>query len=296
MSLSNIEDTFILDRYPYKVELRLEYTQPLDVPRLVIISYLPNPSAREILRVCIQSIKRFTLEPYELWIIDNNSPKKHVEWLKRQTGFNLVINRTEPLPPNKRKFIYKIFPIFNQLRWGSYANAIGLEIAARAINQHSKWMLTMHMDTAPSSEDWLSYLLSKTSTKIRAVGVHLQKNRNPEGILHILGCLFDFQLFKQLNLNFYPELPTKDVGDNITIGFRQAGFSIYSLQDTFNHPEIIHKISNTSPLKWMNVLRAVDEKGNIIFMHLGRGVRKSTGRHRKGVTVHEWVDLLDNGI
>jgi hypothetical protein len=39
--------------------------------------------------------------------------------------------------------------------------------------------------------------------------------------------------------------------------------------------------------------RALDDDGNVIFLHLGRGVRKSALRSSKGVTVEEWIDFAD---
>ena len=38
-----------------------------------------------------------------------------------------------------------------------------------------------------------------------------------------LGYMVDFQLFKELGLNLFPNLPQQDVGDNVTLKLREVG-------------------------------------------------------------------------
>jgi hypothetical protein len=280
----------------YQVEVFQRVSQPPASPRLVIVAYQPNELASQILKVCIQAVQRYTPEPHELWVIDNCSPKSNKDWLVNLPDINLAFNNTFPLPPGKRRFWHHWRLFQHQQKWGSYANAVGLELAVRLIDPESQYLLTLHMDTAPCRSGWLSYLQSKLDDRVRAAGVHLQRNRVPEGVLHVVGCLIDFQLFQRLNLDFFPDLPHLDVGDRVTVALRQAGYDVAACRDTLNQPEIVDSIPDSSPFKHLNVFRALDDQNNVIFLHLGRGVRKTTGEHRRGVTPQEWVTYIQNHI
>jgi hypothetical protein len=149
--------SFTVDGLVYRVEVLRQVKQPLSSPRLVIVAYQPNPQASRILEVCIRTIQRYTLEPHELWVIDNNSPADNIRWLREIPGINIAFNRTFPVPPRQRwlPWIY-IKPFQRQQRWGSYANAIGLELAVRVIDSDSHFLVTLHMDTAPCQAGWFS--------------------------------------------------------------------------------------------------------------------------------------------
>ncbi len=98
-----------------------------------------------------------------------------------------------------------------QLTWASYANAVALEIAARLINPESKYLMSMHMDTMPCRAGWLSYLMSRINGAVKAAGVRMDKTHTREGVLHVLGYIVDFQLFRKLGLDYLPDLPGLDV-------------------------------------------------------------------------------------
>jgi hypothetical protein len=281
-----------LDGLTYHVELLRQVKHPPSYPRLVIIAYQPNPQASRILEICIRTIQRHTFEPHELWVIDNDSPADNTSWLREMPGINIAFNHTFPIPPRQRRLPWNHIKSFQrQQRWGSYANAIGLELAVRMIEPESHFLVTLHMDTAPCQVGWLSFLQSKLNDRVRAAGVHLQRGRVPEGVLHVLGLILDFQLFRQLKLDFFPCLPQLDVGDRVTIGLRQAGFDVAACRDTLNQPELINLIPASSPCKELKVFRALDDENHVIFLHLGRGVRKTTGEHSHGVTPNEWINF-----
>ena len=115
----------LLDGHSYTVFIKRQVVQRADAPRLVIVSYLPNPRTKVLLKTAIASIRRYTDCPYELWVIDNNSPLENIEWLLEERYINLVFNRTAA-------------PEF-----GSYANAIGLEIAVKSIDADSQYVMTL---------------------------------------------------------------------------------------------------------------------------------------------------------
>lgn len=282
-----------IDGHKYAVTVYQKALMPVDAPRLVIVSYMPTPQAREVLRVALQAIQHFTPEPHEIWVVDNNSPSENCRWLNDYPNINVAINHTEPIPPDERSWLSRKK---NQIERGSYANAIALELGARLIDPQSRYFMALHMDTMPCRKGWLSYLLSKLERGVAAAGVRMDRARTAEGVLHVLGYMVDFQLFRQLKLDFLPQLPQYDVGDTVSVNLRKAGYGIFACANTLWQSELTEKIPEKSPLRTLNVDRSFNDDEEVIFLHLGRGVRKSSSDVVKGVTAEEWISFADEHI
>lgn len=286
-----------IDGRAYTVQVRRQITQPEDAVRLVVVAYQPNKLAKQLLRVCIQSIQRYTQEPHELWVIDNNSSPENTDWLLGWPEVNVVLNRTEPVPLAGRNILsylvahLKSRPV--QRNWGSYANAIGLEIAVRLIDPRSHYLMTLHMDTMACYTGWLAFLKSKLDQSIAAAGVRMDRVRNLDGVLHTLGCLVDFQLLRHLDIGFLPQLPQYDVGDQVTVKLREAGYAIFACHNTHWEPHLIDRIPVSSPLYHLHMDRSFDDEENVIFLHLGRGIKKSSDSHRSRLSAEEWIKFAD---
>jgi len=287
----------LVDGQIYNVQVLRCITQPKQAPRLIIVAYQSNELARDVLRVCIQAIQRYTPEPHELWVVDNDSPTENLNWLLQWPDINVVLNRTEPLPSEQREVLPRLIGYlkgrWNQQSWASYANAIALELAVRLIDPQSQYLMSLHMDTMPCQAGWLSFLQSKLGNGIAAAGVRMDRARTPEGVLHVLGYLVDFQLFAELDLNFLPQLPKYDVGDQVTVALREAGYDVFACPNTLWEPKLIEKIPASCPLHHLHVDRSFDDNGNVIFLHLGRGVKKSSLGHRTGITAEKWVKFAE---
>lgn len=282
--------TIPVDERDYEIELYRRTSLPPEAPRLIVVAYQSNRLAGELLRVCLDCIEHYTPEPHEVWVVDNNSPRENLDWLIRRTDINLALNRTEPLPPEMRD---KLSPDHTQMNWGSYANAIGLELGIRLIDPDARYVMTLHMDTAPCRKGWLSFLTSKIHGAVAAAGVRMDKTRTPEGVLHVLGYVVDFRTFTRLGLDFFPELPDLDVGDRVTVQLRAAGFEVFACPNTVWEPTLAERIPESSPLRTFHADRSFDDQGNVIFLHLGRGLRRSIGEHRKGPFAEDWVRLAN---
>lgn len=285
-----------IDGRNYAVRVIRKVTANPEIPRLVVVSHLPNEASIGLLETCLRSVQHFTPEPHELWVVDNNSPESNLTNITQWPDLNLVLNRTEPVPPDLVSTDDPGLGNPNQQNWGSYANGLALELAVRMIDPQSRYFMSMHMDALPCRSGWLSFLVSKIGPNVGAAGVRLDKTRNPEGVLHVLGYVVDFQLFKRLGLDFFPELPELDTGDKITTGLRQAGFQVFACPNTVWEPELAANIPSSSPLCSMGVDRAFDDDGNVIFLHLGRGLRKTTGQHKRGLTVEDWIRVINDSI
>lgn len=276
-----------IDGVKYELEWKRNVTQPDDAPRLVIISHITNSRAFDLLKTCVEGVRRFTPEPHELWVVDNNSPEQWLNQLRAIESVNLVLNRTEPVPPEIRDDVQ----LREQFHYGSYANAIGLEIGAFLIDTTARYLMTMHMDTMPAKSGWLSYLRSKLNEKTAACGVRMDHARTSEGVLHVLGYMVNFQVFRKLGLNFFPSLPDYDVGDTVTVKLREAGYNVFACRNTFRDPELVNLIPADSPLHDLHVDRSFDDDDDVIFLHLGRGVRRSAGNHTRGTSLEQWLEV-----
>jgi hypothetical protein len=266
----------------YDAQVIRRITENRESPRLVTVCYIANPIAMEITKVCIQSIQCFTDTPYELWVVDNNSPEEYVDWICQQPNLNLILNRTTPFP--KPRGVFETLrrgqrKHSKQLSAGSYANAVGLELAAQIIDADLHYLFIMHNDVLVCKSGWLGFLMSKLNEKTRGAAVSHDPIRVKA--MHASGFLFDFSLFKPLNMSFLPNLPHYDVGDLITICLRQAGYDYYVCRNTFNHPETIELISRNDPLREMHCDRVFDDNENLIYLHLGRGTPKAIGTYNK---------------
>lgn len=294
--LGSAKHEVVIHDREYRLDMVIEASKPSSVTRLIIPSYMPNEAAAKLLKTCIRSIQHFTLSAdYELWVVDNCSPRHLSEWLLSEKGINVVLSRTKPLPPDRRTWLDRIAFWRSQQLWGSYSNAIGIEIARRLIKEDAKRIMTLHMDTVAAKSGWLSYLESKCVGEVKAAGVCLEFLRFPEdGVLHVLGCLVDYQSVLSLRLDYFPDLPQRDVGDNITLGLRGAGYKTFCCRNTFNSPAIARAIKDAR-FHDIQVVRSLDDEGNVIFMHLGRGIPKADKTYvGKSAPVDAWIDFVDN--
>lgn len=269
---------------------------PADAPRLVVVSYLPNDAARGILEACLDGIAAFTPEAHVVWVVDNNSPAENVAWLEARDRVNLVLNRTEPAPPGRRGLLTRLTGGIRQRRWGSYANAVGVELALRVIDPAVRAVMTLHMDTLPLRAGWLSHLVARLSGRVAAAGVRMERARTKEGVVHVLGCLVDYQRVRELGLAWYPELPRHDVGDLVSVRLREAGYDVYACRNTRVDAGTTELLAPDSVWRRLDVEVALDDDGRPIFAHMGRGILKTVGGQARGLYPDGWVGFARDVI
>ncbi len=288
--------TVRVDGRDYRLRVLRRVAQSPEAVRVLIASYLPNGAAADILRACIGSIERNTPEPHEIWVIDNHSPRQHSRWLLDWPGVNVVHSDTDPLPPQHRDRKHSPNGGRGQRAWGSYANAVALELGARLIDPDTRWVLAMHSDSMVLRPDWLESFRGKTDERVRAAA-----NFTSRGVGHVSGLFFDFQLFRRLGVSFLPNIgperdparPEYDVGDLITLRFRQHGYDVSICDNTYNTPRLAERIPDSDPLRHLQCDRSLDDRGRVFYAHLGRGVSKTTGDYGvPGKTYpRQWIDL-----
>ena len=299
-----------IDNQIYQIEIFRNMQRSADATRIIIPTLILNDTAKNLLRVCIESIHKFTVEDVEIWIVDNNSPEPYANWLKQfNQNINLVLNRTEPINPlrKERSLIKKIRRAMStqkprsQMEDGSYANFIGLELGRRCIDPDSATIFTMHYDTLVTKSGWLKYFKSKLTNTVRAVGYRQNKIR--VDALHVAGLLLDYSLFEPLGMSFmpnmrqerYPDKPEYDVGDHITLQLKAHRFDFKAMPNTFNNPEFAKHIPFDSPFRQMLACDlCFDDEWNIFFMHLGRGTPKAANTYKQvpgKIYPKQWIEF-----
>lgn len=297
-----IDDTF------YNLQIIRLVDNGAEAIRLIIPVFIMSDYARDLLNTCLKSIQHFSNESeIEIWVVDNNSSYKYVNWLKSLQGINLVLNRSEPInkfwswATNHRSIKEKFgFNRGVQLRDASYSNAIGLELGRLSIPQDSKLIMTFHSDTIVTHPNWLEAFKSKLSDKIRISAFR----RDPIRVhaYHIAGLLTDYQLMLKLGADFlpnmrnerFPEKPVYDVGDNVTIKFEENGYEGFHLPNTGLDETLIGIFPEGSVYNNMHSCdRCFNENSEVVFVHMGRGAPKSSGKYNdKGKTYpNQWIEI-----
>lgn len=277
--------TLVILGRTHGVEVLRPRREPSGAPRLALVAYQPNATARALTETAVASLRRHTPEPHELWIIDNASPPEHSAWLRGEADVNVVFNRTPPAPRRSLADRLRRRPA---LYAGSHANAVALEIAARVIDPDTQLLMTLHMDIMACRPGWLTHLRRHLTGPVRGVGVRLDTAR--VRTLHVLGMMFDFTLFRPLRMTFAHDMPRHDVGDGISLALQAAGHELWATPNTLHDPSLVERLPPDSPHRHLHVDRSLDDDGQVIFMHLGRGIVKSEGAcFEQRTTPGEWL-------
>lgn len=192
----------------YRVEV-IRYMPPAGVAFLI-----PCHEGVELTLLAVDAINAFTAEtPREIWVIDNASSRMARERLQdnaKKGWINLILNHTRPQPWWRR-----------QIKFGSWANGVALEIALKAIPEpRPRAFFVMHNDALPIRAGWLTDLVRSDPAAI-AFGV--KEDPHPARIhaMHESGFFVPAEI--AASTSFLPELPHLDAGNRITAEVRARG-------------------------------------------------------------------------
>ena len=271
---------------------------------LIISSHQPTPHATQLLRVAIESALLQVGPVVELCVIDIGSSSGHkIISAQDYPGVKFVSRPRIPRPRSLKyvpgTLLQKIRNLFRRPhRIGSYANAWGLELGLREVIYESPnppdFFMTLQMDVMFTRTDTLSHLLAECGSGVAAVGVRSQPSfdRSVE-ILHSLGCLWSTKAFLSLNTTMFPEFPRFDVGEKAISEARAAGFGLRAMANTYTNPSLESKVIDRR-FRGFKADRSIDTNGEVLFMHLGRGVPLATGQANGRVqSIDEWVLIWD---
>lgn len=172
----------------------------------------------------------------------------------------------------------------------SHSNAFSLEVGRQYVT--SKYVFVCHNDVLAYTENWLSYLYDKM-TQYRLVGFVGDNSRIKA--VHVSGFMYDVDFFK--DVTFWPkDNPERDVGDDFTYYLQKKKLPYFICPCSHNDPSLLKPIhAKYKELKKITGDKCLDDKGNVLYIHTGRGTVKMIGNYKKEnkTTFKEWVKFAE---
>ena len=172
---------------------------------------------------------------------------------------------------------------------GSEANAEALVIGLDMID--TEFCFLCHCDTCITSSLFYDEMFKKAESGYKMVGTGLDNTRIKA--CHISGVFVDVDITRTVEMFpvYEDNKMIMDVGDDITKYCRDYGVKHCCLENTFNSFDE-NKLADDK-YKGFRVNRSVNENGDVLFMHLGRGIPKSQGTYNKEgrVYLEGWINF-----
>jgi len=175
----------------------------------------------------------------------------------------------------------------------SHSNAYCLEVGRQFCT--APYVFVCHNDVLAYREDWLSYLVDKMSAY--KLAAFLRDNVRIKAA-HVSGFLYTRDYFDKAV--FWPQdFPEQDVGDNFSYYLQRKNEPYFVCPCSHNNPKLLKKIHRRNPeLKQITGDKCLDEKGNVIYIHTGRGTVKMLGHYKKAnkTSYNKWNSFLQGII
>ena len=266
---------------------------------------IPSYKSRTLTSLAIRSFEKFKSEFYFRYIVVENACDESYK--------ELVLALAEDVVwiSNKQKAGY----------CRAAANAEAIEVGLKYVKSDLVFMC--HNDTVACHDNWMNILYEKIQEGCHIAGTVLDNVRIKA--VHISGMLLTTELAKkiscypinkkasivyqglsfekisELNINAtkkalnIPDNVHLDVGDTYTQYCRENNLNYFCLKNTEND-NVDFKLME--PYTNFFADRAVDDSGNVVFMHLGRGIAKKDKKYSiKGrVSSHEWEKFVEENV
>jgi hypothetical protein len=274
----------------------------------IIASYQPVKDASDLLRQAIKSILKFRDKNVSLWVVDIGSPD--ADYLVKPEEFpevNFIYRsfeiRSYGFSIGIKARLFEILKLrFIPRRNGSYANGYALDYIIKIFkkkNYNPKFFVTSQQDIVILTNNFFTDMKKKFSSKTFAVGVLKQMNKSNEfEILHSVCCMWKYKYVLSSKFGFLPKLPRFDCGEKMVLEFKNKGLEMDYFRNSYNDISVFQKIEKKFLEIGEGVDRAINDKSEVIFMHLGRGVVKSQGTYKKQnrTSVQQWIEWCNKNV
>ena len=93
-----------IDNTHFKVEIIQKTPNAADSVKIIMPMFLMTDSSINIAKIAVESLLKIKSEKnYEIWVVDNCSPKKNLEWFLNHDKINLIYNYTIPIQRIKKE-------------------------------------------------------------------------------------------------------------------------------------------------------------------------------------------------
>ena len=251
---------------------------------------IPTVKSPLLVSIAIRAYERFTPNfKLNYIVVENSNDETHKDFI---TGLAENVTWIK----NGRDFMAEASPA-DRNHIGSYIVASAYE---RGLEEaKSDLVFFSHNDVSPASDSWLDFLVSKVDSGFTVAGML----RDDWRIYAVHSCSLLTTREYAKSVSFYPVYEegkhgsALDVGDKLTLVARRKGLLEFACRNTHNHRAYTEIIEE--PFKSLKVVRSLDDDGNVIFLHLGRGTPKHFGTYSKqggSALLHEWVSFLKNEL
>lgn len=140
-----------------------------------------NYKTLDLTRLCLRSIRKYTRQPYEVIVVDNDSQDASTEYLRSLKWIRLIERKDKTNDSS-----------------GGYAHAAALDMALE--QTQTEFFVAMHSDTFVRRENWLGDLLAMFGQDTQMACVGAGKVELTPDWLVWLKKLTDFKTFKRILL------------------------------------------------------------------------------------------------
>lgn len=178
----------------------------------------------------------------------------------------------------------------NPIEGASKANGKNLEFGKRFVD--TEWTFVCHNDVAVTSNKFFKMFMNLSSEYEM---ISMCKDNIRIGACHISGLFVKTDILKKVDC--MPRLPELDVGDGLTLYFRENNLKYVNLPNTQNDKSVFPTL--TGVWKELGENCGIDRcaiDGEVIFTHLGRGTPKSLNSYTKQgkISYQGWINLHDS--
>ena len=170
----------------------------------------------------------------------------------------------------------------------SHSNAYSLEVGRQYCK--APYVFVCHNDVLAYKDGWLSYLHSKMSEY--RLAAFLRDNIRIKAA-HVSGFMYDRKFFDDAEVGFWPQRkPERDVGDDFSHHLQKLGKPFFVCPCSHNKESLLKSIHKRyGKLRSITADKCIDDKGDVVYLHMGRGTVKMIGSYRKSnrTTHQEWL-------
>jgi len=245
---------------------------------------MPTYKDRKMSAMAAQSFFKFEKDlKIKLIFVDNSGKQYPFDLGKNQSRVVLI-----SVPDRD-------FKVSGQSGKMSHSNAYALEIGR--LFSHSKYTFVCHNDVLAYHKNWLSYLHGKMN-KFK-LAAFLRDNSRIKAA-HVSGFLYNKEFFEKNKVSFWPaDNPERDVGDTFSYYLDKQKMPYFVCPCSHNSPSLLKKIHQKyKELRTITADKCLDDDGNVLYIHTGRGTVKMLGRYKKPKRTNykEWIKFAKRVI
>ena len=241
-----------------------------------ISTIIPSFRSKDLLEISIQSMEKFCPSNLKLnhIIVENSNDTSYKNDILRLSKNIIWIN-------NDTSAI------------GSEANAEAIIVGLKSVADEMVFMF--HCDVCVTSDVFFELMIKKHEEGNVMVGTLFDKNIDRINAIHISGLLVETKIAK--SVNYMPCRKSDkymDVGDELTEYCRLKNLRHFCFENTYND----RACSSSNKYDNFNVDKCLDDNGDVMFMHLGRGIPKTQNKYtnEKRVLLNGWTKFCRENI